>query len=316
MKINKIKKTLISLGVVLLTSVFFTSEAFPWGYATHAYIDDYIGKTKSSKNINEIYGGMAPDMFNYMFESPYLQDFYIATHYDFMKIWDTSKSSLEKSLAYGFVSHNDMWGVDYTAHHSGITYGQTEGYVIAKSYILKQILEQVPEYQALQLPDPVALEISHNLIESGVDILMKRSDPLIGEKIVSSAIHRNPQFPDLLVKEYAEDFSTISGISYPEAVNLIKTTEKAFRKTMILYGQALNQDETTAIQLISEQTADLAEGFLVAYGITLPEGTDLTPLITFAIQKTIEICADDFSYEIEATINYVEQQMNANGITY
>ena len=316
MKINKMKKTLISLEVVLLTSVFFTCEAFPWGYATHAYIDDHIGKTKSSKNINEIYGGMAPDMFNYMFESPYLQDFYIATHYDFMKMWDTSKSSLEKSFAYGFVSHNDMWGVDYTAHHSGITYGQTEGYVIAKSYILKQILEQVPEYQALQLPDPVALEISHNLIESGIDILMKRSDPLIGEKIVSYAIHRNPQFPNLLVREYAEDFSTIAGISYPEAVNLIKTTEKEFRKTMILYGQALKQDETTAIQLISEQTADLAEGFLGAYGITLPEGTDITPLITFAIQQSIEICADDFSYEIEATINYVEQQMNANGITY
>lgn len=316
MKIKRIGKPIVVLGIIFFTLAMFSSNAFPWGYATHAYIDDHIGKTKSSKNINEIYGGMAPDMFNYMFESPYLQDFYIATHYDFMKIWDTSKSSLEKALAYGFVSHNDMWGVDYTAHHSGITYGQTEGYVIAKSYILKQILEQVPEYQALLLPDTVALEISHNLIESGVDILMKRSDPLIGEKIVSSAIYRNPQFPDFLVEEYAEDFSTIAGISYPEAVNLIKTTEKEFRKTMILYGQALNQDETTSIQLISEQTADLAEGFLVAYGITLPEGTDLTPLITFAIQQSIEMCADDFADEIEATIYQVDQQLKANGINY
>jgi len=310
------KKTFMTIWIILLALVFFSSEAFPWGSATHAYIDDQLNKQKGTKNLNEIYGGMAPDMFNYMFESPYLQDFYIATHYDFMKMWDTSKNSLEKSLAYGFVSHNDMWGIDYTAHHSGITYGQTEGYVIAKAYILKQILEEVPEYQALGLPDPVALEVSHNLIENGVDILIKRSDPLIGGKIISSALRRNPQFPRLLVRAYAEDFSTIAGISYPEAVNLIKTTEKEFRKTIVLYGYALTQDEETAIQLISEQTADLAEGFLGANGITLPEGTDLTPLITFAIQQSIEICADDFSDEVEATIDQVDQQLKANGITY
>ncbi|MCL4477241.1 MAG: hypothetical protein M1508_13645 [Nitrospirae bacterium] len=63
-------------------------------------------------------------------------DLYIATHYDFLKVWDASRNEVERSLAYGFVSHNDMWGADFTAHHSGRTYGQTEGYVIAKAEIL------------------------------------------------------------------------------------------------------------------------------------------------------------------------------------
>ncbi|MDH5202998.1 MAG: hypothetical protein OEZ31_01855 [Nitrospirota bacterium] len=62
--------------------------------------------------------------------------------------------------------------------------------------------------------------------------------------------------------------------------------------------------------------ADLSTAFLAAYGIELPEGTDLTPLIQFAIEQSIAICADDFAAEITATINFVEQQLNSNGIFY
>jgi len=302
--------------MICLALIFSASEAFPWGSATHAYIDDLIGKTKRSRNINEIYGGMAPDMFNYMFESPYMQDFYVATHYDFSKIWTASRSSIEKSLAYGFISHNDVWGADYTAHHSGITYGQTQGYVIEKAYILKQILEQIPEYQSLDLPDPVSLEVSHNIIENGVDILMRRLDPLLGEKIAVAALHRNPQFSSLLERAYEKDFSAYTGMSSPEAAYLIKTVEKEFRESMILYGLALMQDEETAVQLISEQTAYIAESFLGAYGIPLPEGIDLMPLIAFAIQQSILICSGDYAEEIEATIYYVSQQLDANGVIY
>jgi hypothetical protein len=39
---------------------------------------------------------------------------------------------------------------------------------------------------------------------------------------------------------------------------------------MILYGQALTQKEAKAIELISEQMAELSEAFLAVYGITLP----------------------------------------------
>jgi len=71
---------------------------------------------------------------------------------------------------------------------------------------------------------------------------------------------------------------------------------------MILYGQALIQDEPAAIQLISEQMAELSEAFLAAYGIILTPGTDLTPLIKFAIEQSMEICVGDFDEEIAANI--------------
>jgi hypothetical protein len=319
METNKMKKSFMTIGIILLALVFFYSEAFPWGSATHAYIDDYLNKQTGTKNLNEIYGGMAPDIFNYMFDNPeYIDYLYDQTHNEFMKVWEKVKFGMEKALAYGFVSHNDVWGADYTAHHASRTLLIDEGYVITKAKVLEQVLYSTFDGLGLGGDEyyDLRLELCHNLVEAGVDILMKRKDPLIGQKIISSALLRSPEFPLLLVKAYAKDFSEYAGITYLDAVKIITSSEREFRKTIFFYGYALTQDEEKAIPLISGQMADLAESFLGAYGITLPEGTDLTPLITFAIQQSIEICADDFSDEIEATINYVEQQMNANGITY
>ena len=37
-------------------------------------------------------------------------------------------------VAFGFMTHNDVWGADSTAHHDGkTTYSQGTGYVIAKA---------------------------------------------------------------------------------------------------------------------------------------------------------------------------------------
>ncbi len=313
------KKRHMMLWTIFLALVLLPSIAFPWGSATHAYIDDKLGEKWGFKNMNEIYGGMAPDIFNYMFDNPaYMSYLSNQTHNDkeVMKVWEAARFGGGKALAYGFVSHNDVWGADSTAHHSGITYGQNKGYIIAKAERLKDILELVPEYQALKLPDSVALEVSHNLVESGVDILMKRIDPMIGQKMISSVLLRSPEFPLLLVKAYAKDFSKYAKITYLDAVKIIISAEREFRKTTILYGQAFTQDEATAIKLISEQMAELSEAFLAAYGVTLPPGTDLTPLIKFAIKQSMKICAKDFDEEIAATINFVDQQLFLHGISY
>ncbi len=313
------KKKYMTLWTIFLALVLLPSMAFSWGPATHAYIDDQLGKKWGFKNMNEIYGGMAPDIFNYMFNYPaYIGYLYSQTHNEFLRVWDEAKSRQGRALAYGFVSHNDVWGADFTAHHSGRTFGQSEGYIIAKAHILKDILEQIPEYNALRLPDDIALEISHNLVEAGADILVKRKrmDPFIGQKMIASAILRSPEFPFLLVKAYAEGFSEYAEISYFEAAGLITSAEREFRKTMILYGQALTQGKPRAIQLISEQMAELAKSYLAVYGIPLPEGVDLTPLITFAIVQSVEICKDDFDEEIAATINFVDPQLILHGISY
>ena len=86
---------------------------------------------------------------------------------------------------------------------------------------------------------------------------------------------------------------------------------------MILYGQVLTQDEATAIQLISEQTADLAEGFLALYNIQLPMSNEqVVELIIEYMNLAISICENDYQHEIATTIHFVDHQLKVNGITY
>ena len=177
-------------------------------------------------------------------------------------------------------------------------------------------MKQVPEYAALGLPDPVTLEISHELVEDGIDLLIKTLDPSIGQKLSSSAMSRTSNFPVLLVKAYARDFSQFAGISYQNASKFIIAAEKEFRQRIVFYGQALMQDDATSVRLIAEGTAEVAASFLEANGIALPPGVDIVPLIEFAIEQSIDLCADDFALEISATIDFVGQNLKSHGISY
>jgi hypothetical protein len=87
--------------------------------------------------------------------------------------------------------------------------------------------------------------------------------------------------------------------------------------TMILYGQVLMQDEATAIQLIAEQTADLAEGFLSLYGIQLPLPKEqVIEMVIAYMNLAISICEYDYQDEITATIHFVDRQLKNHEITY
>ncbi len=311
------KMRYLSVGLLFLVLGLFSSETFPWGFATHAYINDHLGKTKRFQNADEIYGGVAPDTFNYFFAHPdYLRFLSDHTHAESMKLWNASSKGLGKSLAYGFVSHNDVWGADSTAHHSGLTFGQDVGYVVAKASLLADILKDVPEYAALNLPHDVTLEISHELVEDGVDLLIKAIDPSVGQKLSSSALSRTSNFPLLLARAYAKDFSQFAGISHGSASRFIIASEKQFRQSIVFYGQALMQDEATTIRLISKGTAEVAASFLEANGITLPPAVDIVLLIEFAIAQSIELCAEDFATEISATIDFVNENLKGRGIAY
>ncbi|CAG0993309.1 hypothetical protein GEOBC_02492 [Geobacteraceae bacterium] len=309
-------KRLLTSAVLILSLISVATPAFPWGSATHAHIDGQLGK-RVLFDKQERYGGMGMDVFNFLFTDPAVSAYlYGQTHTQFMKVWDAARLPAGKALAFGFVSHNDVWGADVTAHHNGLTFGQGQGYVITKAEILKGILEQNPEFAALNLPDPVVREIAHNFIEYGTDILLKRIDPHIGEKIIISALVRSPEFPLLLVKAYGEGLASTAGMSRLEASRLIIATEMEFRKTMIAYGQALTRDEATALQLFAEQLAALSTAFLAAYGIVLPDGVDLVPLAKGGIEGAMLLCAPDFSGELAATVEEVKLQLTAHGIRY
>lgn len=323
MKARAITKAVAVAAMILLALACAVPEVFAWGSATHAYLDDHLGMGKKQplRNMNEIYGGMAADVFNYVFEDiNWYKHLYMQTHYvKFDELWKAACSRLGKSEAYGFVSHNGMWGADLTAHHSGLTFGQGKGYVIAKAEPLVVPLQNALAPYLGSIDDATALELCHNVVEAAVDILVAhKTDRMIGNKMASSAILRSPEFPLLLVKAYAQDFADFSGKDYTEAVKFILKEEKEFRKIVVLYGQALTQEENTSIQLVSEQMAALAISFLGLPSELVPPAMQeaLVVLARTFIEAAMASCASDYSDEISKTINFVRQQLTANHIVY
>jgi hypothetical protein len=269
------------------------------------------------RNGNEIYGGMLPDLFNYMFDNPtvlaVMQD---ATHHNFQPVWSSSKKELERSVAFGLLSHDDTWGADFTAHHAGRTYGKNDGYVVKKAMDLLAIAPFPPELVSLGLDPSIQLELAHEFVENAVDILMKRRDPLIGLKIAGSALARSPDAAKLLTKAYANAYKDYFG-GYDNAVFAITAVESEFRKSLVQYGRVLMQNENTAAQLLSNQTAALAKAYLEVYGTTLPlTEAEIAAIVLQYTQAAMQICAPDFAKEVEATISFVGKNMNSHHILY
>ena len=308
------RKSLVLLGVLFLTSLLIAPEASPWGSAVHAYIDDHLGANRPVRNANEMYGGMAPDVFNYMFDHPdRLQFLYAQTHNNFMRLWELAHRRLGRSVAFGFVSHNDVWGADSTAHHQCTQCNAPYGYVIVRA----QQMVQLAPLTSLGISDEVALEVHHNIVESAVDLLIRRQDPNVGRKITAAALLRSPEFPLLLAEAYSRDFSRQFGLTRAEAVKAIVGEEMNFRRMMIQYGQVLMQDDETAMQLVSEQLADQATTYLSSFGVTLPlSPPEVVELAQRLLGLAMWLCEPDYTQEIQGTIDAVDQALHTHGIRY
>jgi len=317
------KKSLILLTIGILILAFSYSNAFSWGSGTHAFGAGHIGRALPWMNYNEIYGIMAPDLFNYSFElannPPLYQYLRAHTHgfpgdESFLDVWRKAKyRGFQKNLAYGYVAHNDVWGMDYTAHWKARSIATPPdfpaefppGYVIIKAYQLNEILkENIPQYAALNLPDGLAIEVCHNLVEAAGDILIAREDKLIGKKILSASLLRSPDFPNLLVRAIGQDYK-----------DLILTVEKEFRKIATMLGGVLLLGEEEAIQASSEQMAELGSEFLKLYDYDLDPAL-LRPLAEAGIRQAIVLCESDYINEIEATIRFVKKNLWLNDIHY
>jgi len=319
METKRMKKEWMVLGVIFVMLFFFSTEAFSWQFATHAYIADHIGSERRLDNNNEIYGAIVPDVFNYLFDDPQALNFWAyETHANFLKVWDSARGRLQPPLAYGFVSHGIA---DLRTHDQACGYAIIKAAEILSRPLPPELAGPIEELK-LHVPDErILIEMFHVVVENAVDILLKRNDdPFIGQKVASAAILRSHQLPLLLEKAYASDFASTFRISPLEAFKFIHFGEKEFRKSIIFYGQILMQDERTAIRLISEQTADAAVSYLGLYGIDLAglfeNEEEIIDLIVGLTNVAISICENDYEDEIEATIDFVNHQLKVNGITY
>ena len=322
MKTKYIKKLSVIIFGISLIFTLGIGHAYGWGSAVHAYIDDHLGRKAPVRNLNEIYGAMAPDVFNFLFSNPEMMDYlYFVTHYqgktdDFLNVWDNSHNFLSKAVAFGFVSHNGQFGADLTAHHLSLALPEgNQGYVIEKRDILKLYIS--PLLNQYYFPPAVVDELCHDLIEFALDIVITQQNKGLAAKISTAAMFRTPEFPLILVKSYAQGLAlqNFPGFTnYLVAANLIIQAESEFRKSMISYGQALMQDQDTAIALIAQQLVDLAKAFLGG----LPEGSkeeDFLNLAKYGLVQSMVICNEDFQQELQETIKFVAHNLANNGIS-
>ena len=326
-------KAFITFGLICLLLTMVPASAFSWGDAIHVYISDRLKAQWGYKNINEIWGSEGPDIFNLIFD-PNLCPAWLAdqthgtTTDSFMKVWNAANTTSEKALAYGFVSHNEAWGADYTAHVSGLTFGQDVGYVNAKAMVLLNTpINPAEQYDPNLNPklgeifasigmDPdQQLIVAHVIAEYAIDIMLRNNvDPFIGLKVKVAALARSKKFPALLVDAYAADYAAnCPGIDYPAAAYIIASAEEEYRNSMIFYGKTISMPEPVAVQLIAKQIVALASAFLGG-PLPIPEA-DVVDLVKAAIYVSMEVCGD-YMTEINATIEYVNDNLTTNGITY
>ena len=273
------------------------ATAYPWGYATHAHIADRLNRPANGENWDAIYAAMAPDMFNAWFDFELQTILVLATHEGFDNVWNAAQTDAGKRLAYGFISHNDLWGADFTAHHNGRTQGARIGYVVAKAQQLAD-MEDGPLF-LLGFPEELRIELCHYIVEFEVDILMKRLDPAIGYKIMLAAENRNNEFPGLLAA------------AYPDYAWLFGPAEALFQQSMMSYGELLTLDEDEAMAAVAIYLAGLAS---VYPGMPPLDPELLVPMIGWYLAAARDVCQDNYEGEINATAGSVNRELSARGI--
>jgi len=295
------KRQRIVIACIAVCLALAPASVYPWGSAVHAYIASQL----KPGNLNVCYASLAPDMFNYAFEVGTLKDVMYDQFHNFPQLlWDPSGTSIERSLAYGFMNHKED---DQTAHYSGIQFGKKDGYVIVKAQILDNILaDKFPAYAAIKAAYPeLSLSIAHNIVENSIDILLKRMDPQIGMKILMAANLRDGVFPGMVTAVFGGGDPVLSGT--------IGAVELAFKTLMFNYGGLFATfDEQGIIDGLSAQMAAFAPVFLPP-GIVLPY--DLAyQIVRTGTLKGMDICKGTYFKEIKKTIEQARQNLSGYDI--
>jgi hypothetical protein len=324
MKNRTSTQTIILCSFMMLLITMASPAAYAWDVATHAYIEEHLYKKQDQADDtilrNRIYGSYMIDIFNndfsptYVSLANYLHD---PAQDNFMKLWDLTESlerGPQKAFAYGFVSHNNSWGMDSTAHNSGRTFGKGSGYVTAKSQMLAAMLGPSLSDMGLPLPDDVMQDISHYLVESGVDFLVRSLDPSIGNKIFTAAYTRSSDIPDALVSTYKNDLAAISGLTPDTVAEKIIQSEAEKQVYLMGYGWALTQDN--ALDLVAQGLALQGLAYFESKGMPAPPQQLLEEIAKQGIMAAMWLCAGDFQDEISATTGWVNGRLSSKGIVW
>jgi hypothetical protein len=311
-------------------------EAHAWGPATHAYIADHVGKQTALANVDEIYGAMAPDAFNTHFEL--LGDSETAacirnhTHGDpldgaddFLDVWNHAGRGRARNAAYGYATHNDLWGADYFAHWASPN-GNAPGYLVAKAYELEALIDSQKDsngsspWDLLGIPpnpdpgpDPLSdppLQVSDFIVQQAGEILIKRADPSIGSKVTTAALLRSNDFESVLLSDLS-----LCGLDQATVMQ----AEDAWRRQLMTLGVALNGSEAQVIDALTASLVSVAPAYLEAV-TGEPFDPSLLPLVQSVVSSSLVAALSsiepDYLPAIESIIADLPGVAASHGVSY
>lgn len=244
-------RTACALVLLLLVS---SIPALAWGPGAHAAIAigvaDQMGVTPSQEYLllQAIYGASAPDL-AWLANESLASALGTATHLDpgYREPWDRAAwwSRVQRSFAWGWLTHNEVWGADYYAHLADPVAGVSPGYVERRAAALSGLTG-------------VPADTCHYYVEAAVDLLLDQQCPSLGlgELLAKAAASRDPQVPSLLVRCYAD----VQGSGLLKVLGV----EAAHRTYLSAYGAAL------ALPTGADDAA-LAAGMAALYGLTFQQ---------------------------------------------
>lgn len=293
-----------------------------WNAGTHAYVvselqQKYDLPADPQLARDRIYGSSGPDVFNYGLVDPFptLADYLheVPAPDATLRLWDVARTTGDAGLAafaYGFVSHDEGFGADTSAHVRAITGGVKQGYVVAKAAILAAELRAILAQQGLDLPAAKVELGAHVLVEAAVDLLVQAQlDPSVGAKLLDAVDGANPEVGYLLAAAYREPLARYFAGGEAEAAATIVYVESQFRAIEHQYALALAGSRPDAFVPLAQFNAGLAERLL-----GMPAAA-LYPLVAHGIGRGMQLVQDDFQREIFATIGWVNGNLASRGVS-
>jgi hypothetical protein len=277
-------KTLKVGGLVLLVVVFLNIVPVQtYNPLAHIYV---AGRTSlfTWPKADLYYGAIAPDIAWYAVDprnplDPTLSfNLGLLTHYTLFDLRQYATNPRQRAFARGFLTHNQIWGLDAYAH------GEHGQYVFNKRDLLI-VWAGGPQY--------LNSAMAEFAIETAVDLLLKQQQPLLPVALLEAVLCRSWDDQELLGKRYS-----------PNDWYALYTTEPAFRNLTANYSLAL------ALRSPQDLDALAALGVEVAKQITPPGQTapDKKQVLAILVQA-VSLCRADFMDPLKVAILEIRAQI-------
>jgi hypothetical protein len=243
-------------GLVGVLLFLLAPPALAWGPAAHALVAMDVAQQRGVVFATDylllqaVYGANAPDL-AWQASGVLQAGLATATHDGpgYRRAWDLSGpwSKAQRAFAWGWLTHNQVWGADYYAH-------------IADPFNPPRLLAG-PGYVGdraarLAAARGIPVEVAHDYVEVAIDLLLDQQHPELGlASLLEDAVSfRDWQVPFLLTRSY----------SYVPGAGGLKISwlEAGFRTGLAIYADGLSFPAGL-------DDGAFAVGMAARYGLTL-----------------------------------------------